>query len=71
MAKPRAVQETGQLFFWLKKRNFSIDILSYIYYTLIVYEIETTGEFDAWLHNLRDVSMRGFIGVINAKNKEI
>jgi len=40
---------------------FSIDILSYIYYILIVYEIETTEEFDAWLHNLRDVSMRGFI----------
>jgi putative addiction module killer protein len=26
-----------------------------------MYEIETTGEFDAWLHNLRDINMRGFI----------
>ena len=26
-----------------------------------MYEIETTEEFDAWLHNLRDVGMRGFI----------
>jgi putative addiction module killer protein len=35
--------------------------LSFIYYNLIVYEIETTEEFDAWLHNLRDISARGFI----------
>jgi len=35
--------------------------LSYIYYNLFMYEIETTEEFDAWLHNLRDISMRGFI----------
>jgi putative addiction module killer protein len=26
-----------------------------------MYEIETTREFDAWLHNLRDITMRGFI----------
>ena len=26
-----------------------------------MYEIETTEEFDAWLHNLRDISIRGFI----------
>jgi len=26
-----------------------------------MYEVETTEEFDMWLHNLRDISMRGFI----------
>ena len=26
-----------------------------------MYDVETTKEFDAWLHNLRDVGMRGFI----------
>jgi putative addiction module killer protein len=26
-----------------------------------MYEVETTEEFDAWLHNLRDISSRGFI----------
>ncbi|MDR2716738.1 MAG: type II toxin-antitoxin system RelE/ParE family toxin [Treponema sp.] len=26
-----------------------------------MYEVETTEEFDAWLHNLRDISIRGFI----------
>jgi putative addiction module killer protein len=26
-----------------------------------MYRIETTGEFDAWLANLRDINMRGFI----------
>jgi putative component of toxin-antitoxin plasmid stabilization module len=26
-----------------------------------MYEVETTGEFDAWLHGLRDINARGFI----------
>jgi len=26
-----------------------------------MYDVETTEEFDAWLHNLRDIGIRGFI----------
>ena len=26
-----------------------------------MYDVETTEEFDMWLHNLQDISMRGFI----------
>jgi putative component of toxin-antitoxin plasmid stabilization module len=26
-----------------------------------MYDVETTEEFDAWLHNLRDINIRGFI----------
>ena len=26
-----------------------------------MYDVETTEEFDAWLHNLRDIGLRGFI----------
>ena len=48
-----------------------LDVLSYIYYNFIMYDIETTEEFDAWLHNLRDIRKGIGKGVLNAENKEI
>jgi putative component of toxin-antitoxin plasmid stabilization module len=32
----------------------SLDILSYIQYNILMYDIETTEEFDNWLGGIRD-----------------